>query len=146
MLLLIPDAQKFSRFRSKDKSENTFIYYICHLPVTLANIENVFISLYCMKRNTRILVERINEVLATEPVNKAWLFGSYSRGEDREDSDIDILVQMAPNDLTILGFLKIQTRLEAATSKHVDFIEDECLEDFARPSVEKDKVLIYEAV
>ena len=99
-----------------------------------------------MKRNTKLLVERINKVLATEPVNKAWLFGSYSRGEDREDSDIDILVQMAPNDLTILGFLKIQTRLEAATSKRVDFIEDECLEDFARPSVEKDKVLIYEAV
>ena len=99
-----------------------------------------------MKNGTRILVNKINRVLATEPVKRAWLFGSYSRGEETAGSDIDILVQMAPNNLTILGFLKIQTRLEKATSKSVDFIEDDCLEDFARPNVEKDKILIYEAV
>ena len=99
-----------------------------------------------MKKETIVLVDRIKEVLATEPVKKAWLFGSYSRGEDRKDSDIDILVQMAPNNLTILGFLKIQTRLEQATSKQVDFIEEDCLEEFVRPSVEQDKILIYEAV
>lgn len=97
-----------------------------------------------MKYGTRILIEQIREVLRTEPVSKAWLFGSYSRGEETLDSDVDILVQMAPNDLTMLGFLKIQTRLEKVLSRSVDFVEDDCLEDFARASVENDKILIYE--
>ena len=98
-----------------------------------------------MKEGTSIMVEKIREVLKTEPVLKAWLFGSFSRGEDTLESDVDILVQMAPNDLTMLGFLKIQTRLEKAISRPVDFIEEDCLEDFARPSADRDKILIYEA-
>lgn len=97
-----------------------------------------------MKYGTRILIDRIKEVLSTEPVSKAWLFGSYSRGEETPGSDVDILVQMAPNDLTMLGFLRIQTRLEKALSLPVDFVEDDCLEDFARATVENDKILIYE--
>lgn len=97
-----------------------------------------------MKRETRILVDKIREVLKTEPVEKAWLFGSFSRGSETPDSDVDILVQMAPNNLTMIGFLKIQTRLEKAISRSVDFIEDDCLEDFARSSADADKILIYE--
>lgn len=92
------------------------------------------------------MVNRIREVLVNEPVQKAWLFGSYARGQEGPESDVDLLVQMVPNDLTILGFLKIQTRLEKVTNKSVDLIEDECLEDFARPSVDNDKILIYESV
>jgi len=98
-----------------------------------------------MKRQTRIMVNRIREVLVGEPVQKAWLFGSYARGQEGPESDVDLLVQMAPNDLTILGFLKIQTRLEKVTNRPVDLIEDECLEDFARPSADNDKILIYES-
>ncbi len=92
------------------------------------------------------MVNRIREVLVNEPVQKAWLFGSYARGQEGPESDVDLLVQMAPNNLTILGFLKIQTRLEKVTNKSVDLIEDECLEYFARPSVDNDKILIYESV
>jgi len=91
-------------------------------------------------------MDKVRAVLETEPVNRAWLFGSYSRGEETPESDIDLLVEMSPNNLTMLGFLKIQTRLEKATEKPVDFIEDECLEDFARVSADRDKILIYEAV
>ncbi|MBO4625319.1 MAG: nucleotidyltransferase domain-containing protein [Bacteroidales bacterium] len=98
-----------------------------------------------MKKQTKLLVDNICKVLEAEPVQKAWLFGSYARGQEGPDSDVDLLVEMAPNNLTILGFLGIQTRLEKATQKPVDLIEDECLEDFARSSAEKDKILIYES-
>lgn len=92
------------------------------------------------------MVSRIRDVLVTEPVRRAWLFGSYARGQESPHSDIDILVEMAPNDLTMIGFLKIQTRLENATNRQVDLIEDRCLADFAKPTANKDKILIYEAV
>ena len=98
-----------------------------------------------MKKQTRILVDSIREVLVDEPVKKSWLFGSYARGQEKSDSDVDLLVEMEPNNLTILVFLGIQTRLERATRKQVDLIEDECLEDFARSSADNDKILIYES-
>ena len=31
-------------------------------------------------------------VFKTQPVLKAWIFGSYARGEETENSDVDILV------------------------------------------------------
>ena len=37
--------------------------------------------------------EIISNYCKTKPVLRAWVFGSFSRGEEREDSDIDILVQ-----------------------------------------------------
>ena len=96
-----------------------------------------------MKRSTRQLIRKVVSVAKQEPIEKMWLFGSFSRGEENADSDVDLLVQMQPNDLTILGFLKIQTRLEKATQKPVDLIEEDCLEDFARVSADRDKILIY---
>lgn len=38
------------------------------------------------------IIPQIAKYFETQPVLKAWLFGSYSRGEQREDSDIDILI------------------------------------------------------
>lgn len=99
-----------------------------------------------MNASCSILVDQIRYVLSNEPVNRAWLFGSFARGQETSDSDIDLLVEMAPNNLSMLGFLKIQTKLEKATNHQVDLIEDDCLEDFARESADRDKILIYEAI
>ena len=38
------------------------------------------------------MLETIREYFKTQPVLKAWLFGSFARGEETEDSDVDILV------------------------------------------------------
>lgn len=39
---------------------------------------------------TQTIAKLIADYFKTQPVLKAWIFGSYSRGEQREDSDIDI--------------------------------------------------------
>ena len=41
--------------------------------------------------NTKTMTKILAEYFKTQPVLKAWLFGSYSRGEERPDSDVDIL-------------------------------------------------------
>ena len=43
---------------------------------------------------TQEITQMIADYFKTQPVLKAWLFGSYSRGERREDSDVDILIQV----------------------------------------------------
>ena len=39
-----------------------------------------------------IIIPRIKAYLEKQPISKAWLFGSFSRGDETENSDIDILV------------------------------------------------------
>ena len=91
------------------------------------------------------IIPKIQQYLATQPVERVWLFGSFSRGEEREDSDVDILVSIdrsAHVGLSKLSgmLLDIQDRL----NRKVDLITEKGLMDFARKRVERDKVLIYE--
>lgn len=43
------------------------------------------------------IISIIQEYFKTQPVEKAWLFGSFARGEETENSDVDILVVFDKN-------------------------------------------------
>ena len=43
--------------------------------------------------NTQAMTQIIADYFKTQPVVKAWLFGSFARGEERPDSDVDLLVE-----------------------------------------------------
>ena len=43
------------------------------------------------------MIQLIADYFKTQPVLKAWLFGSFARGEETEDSDLDILVEYDKN-------------------------------------------------
>ncbi len=43
--------------------------------------------------STQAMTQQIAEYFKTQPVLKAWLFGSFARGEQREDSDVDSFLQ-----------------------------------------------------
>ena len=40
------------------------------------------------------IIETLRQYFSTQPVLKAWLFGSFSRGEETQDSDVDIIVAL----------------------------------------------------
>jgi predicted nucleotidyltransferase len=54
-------------------------------------------------------------------VEKIGLFGSYARGEAREDSDIDIFVQMKPD---LFKLVELKQQIEEDLSKRVDIIRE----------------------
>jgi predicted nucleotidyltransferase len=87
----------------------------------------------------------IVDYLKTQPIDKAWLFGSYSRGEATRKSDVDILVRFTPNSrISLLKHAGMAVALEELLKKKVDLVEEGQLCDFAVESVEQDKILIYE--
>ena len=93
------------------------------------------------------MILQIAEYFKTQPVLKAWLFGSFSRGEEREDSDVDILIQLdhsQPVGLFKLSGMHLD--LQDLLGMPVDLVTDKGLMEFARPSVDHDKILLYERV
>ena len=90
-------------------------------------------------------LDTIRQYFATQPIKKAWLFGSCSRGEDTPDSDIDILVEYNDsNSISLMTISRIMTSLSKNLKRKIDLVEAGCLLPFAEMSVEKDKKLIYE--
>lgn len=98
-----------------------------------------------MTLTTKDYIQKIVDYFKGQPIIRAWLFGSYSRGEETADSDIDILVDYdKSNTLSLLSICKIITDLEDLLGKKVDLVENGRLKDFAITSVNNDKILIYE--
>ena len=91
------------------------------------------------------MIHKLQDCLATLPVEKAWLFGSYSRGEEQPDSDIDLLVRFDPEArISLFKYAGFILTLEAAMGKEIDLVQEGSLLPFAAKTAEEDKILIYE--
>ncbi|MBQ0060993.1 MAG: nucleotidyltransferase domain-containing protein [Bacteroidales bacterium] len=98
------------------------------------------VSEYVMK-----MIPKLQQMLTKQPIEKAWLFGSCSRGEETPTSDIDLLVEYQKDaTITLFTISRIMLELKEGLNRDVDLIEDGCLLPFAVESAERDKILIYE--
>ena len=91
------------------------------------------------------MTKNIVDYFKTQPVVKAWLFGSFARGEETPESDFDILLQYVNTvRISLLTFSHMMGELERSTGRRVDLTEEGCLMPFAEESINRDKQLIYE--
>ncbi len=77
---------------------------------------------------------------------KAWVFGSFARGEERPDSDIDLLVAFDRKNAKVglFKYAAMTIDLENLLQREVDLVEDGALLPFAERTANRDKKLIYE--
>ena len=95
--------------------------------------------------STQMMTRQIADYFKTQPVLKAWLFGSYARGEERKDSDIDILILPDKTQhFSLFTLSEIYEDLKDLLGCEVDLITEGGLMPFARESADRDKILIYE--
>ena len=99
-----------------------------------------------MNSNTiNSIIPAIQGFLATQPISKAWLFGSYSRGEETRGSDVDIMVSFEEGaKISLFKYANIICQLEALLNLKVDLVEEGTLLPFAIQTANHDKILIYE--
>lgn len=98
-----------------------------------------------LKQDRIAMFEAVQKYLATVPVLRAWVFGSFARGEEKKDSDLDLIVDYDKSiKLSLLDVIRYKRELESIIGREVDWVENGYLRPFARPSAEKDKYLIYE--
>ena len=96
-------------------------------------------------QNRIATVRTIQDCFRQEPVKRAWVFGSFSRMEERPDSDVDILVDLdTSSPIGLLQYAGMINRLEALLGRKVDLVAKDSIKPFAQESVNRDKVLVYE--
>ncbi len=85
----------------------------------------------------------ISDYFQNKPVLKAYLFGSYARGEANEQSDVDILIELDYSQSIGLAFVEMQLDLQNILSRKVDLVSERGLSKFIKPFIEQEKKLIY---
>jgi uncharacterized protein len=78
---------------------------------------------------------------AAHEVTNLRVFGSVARGEDRPDSDVDLLVDLPPH-MGLLGLGRVEADLEAIIGVKVDLVPASDLKPDVRARAERDLVTL----
>jgi uncharacterized protein len=86
----------------------------------------------------------IRDYFKTKPVIKAYLFGSYARGQADSTSDIDILVDLDYSKKIGLQFIQMKLDLERILNLKVDLVSSVGLSKNLKPFIDTEKQIVYE--
>jgi len=84
---------------------------------------------------------KILPILQRYGVKRAGIFGSFVRGEMKEDSDIDILVEIE-KDISLLDFVGIKLEVEEALGKKIDLVEYSTIKPRLKERILNEQVVI----
>ena len=93
-----------------------------------------------INKNLMEIKPKIIQVLKKNNVKKAGIFGSYAKGEQRKDSDIDILIE--PPKGIGFGFVGIQFELENKLGKKVDLVTYNYISPYIKKQVLNEEIKI----
>jgi predicted nucleotidyltransferase len=82
--------------------------------------------------------------LCRRRVNHLWIFGSVARGEERDDSDVDIVVELDPEArISLTSFVRLQLDLSDLLGHRVDLATWKSLRDHIVDDVKNDAVMVF---
>lgn len=90
--------------------------------------------------NLQKITKVIKPVLKSHQVKKAAIFGSYARGEQKEKSDIDLLVEFRGNK-SLFDMLELQFKLQDIVGRKVDILTFDSINPLIKPFI-KDQIRV----
>ena len=96
-----------------------------------------------MINNIVVDISTLNDFLKSQPVKKAYIFGSYARGENKPDSDLDILLEVERG-TDLFKFISIKYKLQELLHRTVDLVSANGLSKRLKPIIDAEKILVYE--
>lgn len=92
------------------------------------------------------IAAKVSQVLSHYDVSSAYLFGSFARGEQTENSDVDLRFVCGPS-ITYGTLLEISEQLEGELGSKIEIVTNppEFMRPRFRERVLRDEVLLYEA-
>ncbi len=76
-------------------------------------------------------------------ITYAGVFGSFSRGESKVDSDVDFMVRFG-KPIGLFTYMRFLNRLESSLQKKVDVVTENSINKHVRPYIIHDLKTIYE--
>lgn len=91
------------------------------------------------------IINTLKELLQKDGrVSAAWLYGSFARGENNPESDVDIIVEMnEKRKYSMFDLLDLSFVLGEKINRKVDLVEKGQLKDFALQSSVNELIKIY---
>lgn len=86
---------------------------------------------------------QINKIIRESAISYLAIYGSFARGEQRTNSDIDMLVDF-DKPIDLIDLIQTQHKLEDLLQHKVDLITKKGVSPHLRPYIEKDLQVIYE--
>jgi predicted nucleotidyltransferase len=74
-------------------------------------------------------------ILQALGVKQLGLFGSFVRGEQRAESDVDLLVEFLPGQKSFDNFMQLGFLLEELLGRRVELVTPESLSPYIRPHI-----------
>ncbi len=94
--------------------------------------------------NKTIIKEKTKDLFEKSGVAFAGLFGSFARGEEHEESDVDIMVKFNDHqEVSLLDFFALQNSLEDILGKKVDLTAQNSLNPRLKLKIISDLQTIY---
>lgn len=84
-------------------------------------------------------IDKIKQYHRGRPVLKAYLFGSYARGDANEKSDIDLLLDLDYSQRIGLQFVQMKIDLEKILNQKIDIVSSNGLSKYIRPVIDQEK-------
>ncbi len=88
--------------------------------------------------------DNLIEICRENDVAMVGLFGSTSRGEETEKSDIDLLIKFAKRK-SLLALVKLERELSEALGKKVDLLTEAAISPYIRENILRDLKVIYDS-
>jgi predicted nucleotidyltransferase len=92
-------------------------------------------------KNIESIKRKILPVLKKHGIQKAAICGSFARGEESKDSDIDILVEIS-EDLSLFDFVELKLEIEKIVGREVDLIEYDTIKSAIKESLLEEEIAI----
>ena len=86
----------------------------------------------------------ISNFFTDKPVLRAYVFGSYARGDADEKSDIDLLIDWDYSQPIGWSYVSAWRELKEKLNKEVDFVSVKWIDPSIEKVINRDKQLVYE--
>ena len=91
----------------------------------------------------RIDRNRLEEICRRNDIEVLLLFGSVARGEDTEQSDVDLLVRFSERK-SLLDLVRIEREFSEALGRKVDLLTEGSLSPYLRDQLLGEAAVLYE--
>ena len=92
--------------------------------------------------NREEIFEKIARLLKDRGVRKIAVFGSYVRGEEKPESDIDIIVEFTDRK-SLLELVRIERELSEVLGIKVDLLTEKSISPYLIDAIKSEMKVIY---